>query len=170
MFVKRAAKHTLAENFEEAKTIEFQMKGCNEVHISLIKNETQPLPKRGILLTRPLGKQTEQGPEKEGGDLENLQRMIKKLSNEIVDMKRSVGEGNQIQSPYKLFFKSNPPFKAIEPPPPNLNIDLGNVASNSFCTYHQEKHLERDYPHWFHDMNLMANQFLHECSINSRTT
>jgi hypothetical protein len=27
MFVKRDAKHTLAKNFEEAKTIEFQMKG-----------------------------------------------------------------------------------------------------------------------------------------------
>jgi hypothetical protein len=30
MFVKRAAKLTLAETFEEAKMIEFQMKGCKE--------------------------------------------------------------------------------------------------------------------------------------------
>jgi hypothetical protein len=30
MFVKRLAKATLVENFEEAKTIEFQMKGCKE--------------------------------------------------------------------------------------------------------------------------------------------
>jgi hypothetical protein len=30
MFVKRAAKKTLVENFEEAKTIEFQMKGCKK--------------------------------------------------------------------------------------------------------------------------------------------
>jgi hypothetical protein len=30
MFVKRVAKHTSDENFEEAKTIEFQMKGCKE--------------------------------------------------------------------------------------------------------------------------------------------
>jgi hypothetical protein len=37
MFVKRVAKHTLAENFEEDKTIEFQMKGCKEHQISLIK-------------------------------------------------------------------------------------------------------------------------------------
>jgi hypothetical protein len=29
-FVKRAAKTTLAENFEEEKTIEFQMKGFKE--------------------------------------------------------------------------------------------------------------------------------------------
>jgi hypothetical protein len=42
-----------------------------------MKKETQPLPKRGILLTRPPTKQTEPGPDKEGGDLENLERMIK---------------------------------------------------------------------------------------------
>jgi hypothetical protein len=62
MFVKRAAKTTLAENFEEAKTIEFQMKGCKEGQVSLVKKEVQPPPRRGLLLTRPPGKQTEQGP------------------------------------------------------------------------------------------------------------
>jgi hypothetical protein len=42
--------------------------------------------------------------------------MVKKLSNEIIDMKRSVGEGNQGQRPYKPFFKRNLQFKEIEPP------------------------------------------------------
>jgi hypothetical protein len=51
----------------------------------------------------------------------------------------------------------NPPFKDIEPPPANLNIDLGNVAYDSLCTYHQEKNLERDYNQWVNGMNLMAN-------------
>jgi hypothetical protein len=170
MFVKRAAKHTLAENFEEAKMIEFQMKGCKEGQVSLVKKEVQPPPRRGLLLTRPPGKQTEQGPEKGSGDIEDLQRMIKKLSNEIVDMKRSVGEGNQGQRPYKPFFKRNPPFKVIEPPPTNLNIDLGNVASDSFCMYHQEKHSERDCPQWVHTMNLMANQFLDEVSLTEQSS
>jgi hypothetical protein len=58
MFVKRAAKTTLAENFEEAKTIEFQMKGFKEGHVSLVNKEFQPSPKRGLLLTRPPRKQT----------------------------------------------------------------------------------------------------------------
>jgi hypothetical protein len=62
--------------------------------------------------------------------------MINKLSNEIIDMKISAREGNQGQSPYKHFFKRNPPFKAIEPPPANLNIDLGNVVSDSFSSNH----------------------------------
>jgi hypothetical protein len=55
MFVKRVAKRTLAENFEEAKMIEFQMKGCKEGQVSLVKKEAQPPPRRGLLLTRPLG-------------------------------------------------------------------------------------------------------------------
>jgi hypothetical protein len=157
MFVKRVAKQTLDENFEEAKMIEFQMKGCKEGQVLLVKKEVQPPPRRGLLLTRPPGKQTEQAPEKGSGDIEDLQRMVKKFSNEIIDMKRSEREGNQGQRPYKPFFKINPPFKEIEPPPTNLNIDLGNVASDSFCTYHQENHSERDFPQWVHAMNLMAN-------------
>jgi hypothetical protein len=118
MFVKRAAKKTLAENFEEAKTIEFQMKGCKEGQASLAKRETQPPPRRGLLLTRPSGKPTEQTPDKGNGDIEDLQRMVKKLSNEIIDMKRSAGEGNLGQRPYKPFFKRNPRSKQLNLPQP----------------------------------------------------
>jgi hypothetical protein len=92
MILKRDAKHTLAEIFEEAKTIEFQMKVCKEGKVSLVKKEAQPPPRRGILLNRPPGKQTEQGPKKGSGDIEYLQQIIKKLLNEIVDMEISVKE------------------------------------------------------------------------------
>jgi hypothetical protein len=119
-------------------------------------------------LTRPPGKPVEQTPDKGNGDIEYLQCMVKKLSNEIIDMKRNAGEGNQGQRPYKPFFKRNPPFKAIEPPPANLNIDLGNVTSDSFCTYHQENHSKRDFPQWVHAMNLMANRFLDEVSLTEQ--
>jgi hypothetical protein len=50
MFVKRDAKTTLAENFEEVKTIELQMKGCKG-DVSLVKKEVQIPPRRGLLLT-----------------------------------------------------------------------------------------------------------------------
>jgi hypothetical protein len=104
MFVKRDAKPTLAKNFEQAKMIEFQMKGCKESQVSLVKKEAQPPPRRGLMLTRPPGKQIEQGPKKGSGDIEDLQRMVNNLSIEIIDMKRSVGEGKQGQRPYKPFF------------------------------------------------------------------
>jgi hypothetical protein len=56
MFIKRVVKQTLEENFEEAKMIEFQMKGCKEGHTSLARKESYPPPRRGLLLNRPSGK------------------------------------------------------------------------------------------------------------------
>jgi hypothetical protein len=96
--------------------------------------------------------------------------MITKVLNEIVDMKRSVVEGNQVQRPYKPFFKRNPPVKVIEPPPTNLNINLGNVASDLFCTYHREKHSKKYCPQWVHAMNLMANQFLDKVFLTKQSS
>ena len=87
------------------------MKGCKQGQAPLMKRETFPPPRRGLLLARPLGKKIESTPDKGNGDIENLQRMVKKLSNEIIDMKGKVGEGNQDQRPYNPFFKRNPPFK-----------------------------------------------------------
>jgi hypothetical protein len=94
--------------------------------------------------------------------------MVNNLSNEIIDIKRSARDGNQGQRPYKPLFKRNPPFKSIEPPPSNLNIDMGNVASDSFYTYHKHNHPERDCPQWVHAMNLMANRFLDEVSLTKQ--
>jgi hypothetical protein len=111
------------------------MKGCKEGQAPLMKRETQPPPRRGLLLAMPPGKKIDPIPDKGNGDIEYLQRMVKKLSNKIIDMKRNAGEGNLGQRPYKPLFKRNPSFKAIESPPANLNIDLGNVAYDSFCTY-----------------------------------
>jgi hypothetical protein len=95
--------------------------------------------------------------------------MVKKISSEIIDMKRSTGEGNKGHRPNKPFFKMNPPFKEIEPPPTNLNIDLGNVTYDSFCTYYKENNSQRDFPQWVHAMNLMAKWFLDEVSLTQQS-
>jgi hypothetical protein len=51
MFIKRDDKPTLDKNFEEAKIIKFQMKGCKYSQISLSRKETQQPSRRGFLLT-----------------------------------------------------------------------------------------------------------------------
>jgi len=53
IFVKRDAKQTLDENFEEAKMIEFQMKGCKEIEVSLAMKESQPPPREGYFSLDP---------------------------------------------------------------------------------------------------------------------
>jgi hypothetical protein len=45
------------------------MKGCKEGQVSLVKKEVQHLPRRGLMLSRPLEKQIEQVPEKGSGDI-----------------------------------------------------------------------------------------------------
>jgi hypothetical protein len=65
IFFKRDCRHTLTENFKEAKKIEFQRKGCKEGQVSLVKKESQPPPRSGLLLTRPLGKKMNKVPKRE---------------------------------------------------------------------------------------------------------
>jgi hypothetical protein len=78
------------------------MKGCKESQISLGRKETTQ-PKRGLLFSRPQGKKPLESNEKDTTDMESLQRMIKKLSNEIMDMKRNVGEGSSYSNTLQTF-------------------------------------------------------------------
>jgi hypothetical protein len=108
MFVKRVTKPTLAKKFEEEKIIEFQMKCCKDNQISLSKKEMSHIPRRGVMLTIPPRKQVEQQIEKGNVDMESLQRMVKKFSNKIVDMKITAGEGTSNLGPYKSVFRKKP--------------------------------------------------------------
>jgi hypothetical protein len=47
---------------------------------------------------------------------------------------------------------------------------MENVASNSFCTYHEDNRSERDYLQWVHGMNLMANRFLYEVFLTKQSS
>jgi hypothetical protein len=109
------------------------------------------------MLTRPPGKKDEQHIEKDNTYMESLQRMVNKLSNEIINMKINPGEGTSNVGPYKHFFRKNPSFKDLESPPANLNIDFGEVASDSYCKYHQEHHSEKNFPYWVNGTNLLEN-------------
>jgi len=95
------------------------MKGYNEGQITLAQNDIIPL--KGYLI---LSKQPTYDRENNSMDMESMQKMIKKLSNEIVDIKRSIREGTSNKKPYSPFVKIPNPRRAIEPPPANLNLDI----------------------------------------------
>jgi hypothetical protein len=48
--------------------------------------ETKLAGKKPFLLTKP--------PDRESKDIDNVVKMVKKLSNEVVDLKKNVGEGS----------------------------------------------------------------------------
>jgi len=50
-----------------------------------IAEETKNVGKKPLLLTKP--------PKKEPKELENIVKLVKKLSNEVVELNKNVGEG-----------------------------------------------------------------------------
>lgn len=99
-------------------------------------------------------------------DLENVHRVIKKITNEIIDVKRNIGENYSTQIPYQIVFRKLVEKKPLElpPPPPNLNIELDDVGMDNFFTYHQENHSKKKFPQWMNAMNLVEINFFDECT------
>ena len=94
MFVKRAVKLTLVENFEEANKVEDDLdsitKHTSEPEVNTISG------KKPLLLTRP--------KEEHSNELENVVKMVQKLSNKIVDLEKDK-EASSSKKQFKPYFK-----------------------------------------------------------------
>ena len=98
-------------------------------------------------------------------DFKNLHRVIKKIRNKIIYVKRNISESSSNQIPYRNLFRrpvENKPLGSL-PPPTNLNIKLDDVAIDNFFKYHQVNHPEKACPQWINPVNLVASKFLDEC-------
>ena len=94
MFVKRAVKDTLVENYEEAKKAEVDLDKITR-HTS--EPEVKPTTsKNPLLLTRP--------KEEHSNELENVVKMVQKLSNKIVDLEKETGASSS-RNPFKPYYK-----------------------------------------------------------------
>ena len=101
MFVRRAAKLTLAEKFEEAIKVEKDMFAIKtnpgvdtDVASSSCKKTDSPTKN-----TNPEKK------SQDSLDLDSLQRVIKKLSNEIIDLKKGTSENTPPKEPPRQPFR-----------------------------------------------------------------
>jgi hypothetical protein len=106
IWVKRSKKNTLLESFEEARQIEkdiLRLKG----NLNSEAETTSSSKKKIEILTRP----PQAKNQLETLDLESLQKAFQKLSNQVVDLKRSAKEESSSKGSFK------PPFK--KPFPPN---------------------------------------------------
>jgi hypothetical protein len=99
IWVKRSKKATLLEAFEEASQIEKDILSLKDS--SSNETETSSSYKKKIeILPRP----TQSKTQPENSDLENLTKVVQKLSNQVIDLKRSAEEASSSKGPYK------PPF------------------------------------------------------------
>ena len=77
MFVKQSIKPSLLETYEEAKNVEEELKRINKQSID---SDTNFFNKKPVLLTKP--------KQERSNELENVVKMVQKLSNKIVDLEK----------------------------------------------------------------------------------
>lgn len=123
MFVKRSKLENLEETFEEAILVEKEMMSLKP-HLMNESDGTSSSRKKSENSNR----NNNEKKETDNFDLENLQRVIKKLSNDMIDLKKNNTETNQnrgyFRPPFKRNFQNRPPT----PPPEGLNIEeVANV-------------------------------------------
>ena len=105
IWVKRSMKSTLMEAFEEASQIEKDILILKD-NLNSEAETTSSSKKKIEILTRP--PQVKGQPETL--DLESLQKDFQKLSNQFIDLKRSVEEASSSKGSFK------PPFRKPFPP------------------------------------------------------
>jgi ribonuclease HI len=118
IWVKISKKATLLEAFEEATKIEKDILSLKDS--SSNEFETVSSSKKKIeILPRP----TQNKTQPENSDLENLTKVVQKLSNQVIDLKRSTEEASSSKGPYKPPFRNPFPTNQPNPNPEGLNLE-----------------------------------------------
>jgi hypothetical protein len=120
IWVKRSKKATLVEAFEEATQIEKDILGLKDSSSNETENTTSSKKKIEIL---PRSTQNKAQPE--NSELENLTKVVQKLSNQVIDIKRSTEEASSSKGPYKPPFRK--PFQANRPNPNPEGMNLESL-------------------------------------------
>ena len=117
IWVKRSKKSMLLEAFEEANQIEKDILSLKDFTSN--ETETSSSSKKKIeILPRP----TQSKTQPENSNLENLTKVVQKLSNQVIDLKRMTEEASSRKGPYKpLFWK---PFPTNRPNPTTEGLNL----------------------------------------------
>ena len=125
MFVRQRAKLTLAENFEEAIKVEKDM--------SAIKANPGMDTDAASSSHKKTGSPTKNtNPDKKGQDsldLDSLQSVIKKLSNEIIDLNKGSSENTPPKEPPRQPFRRPFPNTAPRQTPPSEANSVDEINS-----------------------------------------
>jgi hypothetical protein len=99
--------------------------------------EIESIGKNPFLPTKP--------PEKEPKDLDNVVKLVKNFLNEVVDLKKNVGEGPSKPIPFRPFFRRNenlPKSQEIQ----KLILNMDNLGMDKYFSYHQQNRSEKTCP------------------------
>jgi hypothetical protein len=108
----------LLEAFEEASQIEKDILSLKDTASN--KTKTSSSSKKKIeILPRP----TQSKKQPESFDLENLDKVVQKLSNQVTDLKRTTKEDSSSKGPYKPPFRKHFPTNRPNPTTEGLNLE-----------------------------------------------
>jgi hypothetical protein len=118
--VKQSKKSTFLEAFEEAIQIKKDILSLKES--SSNETETSSVSKMKIeILSRP----TQSKTQSKNSNLENLTKLVQKMSNQVIDLKRSTEEASSSKGPYKPPFQK--PFPTNRPSPTFEGLNLESL-------------------------------------------
>jgi hypothetical protein len=120
IWVRRSKKATLVEAFEEATQIEKDILSLKDS--SSNETENTPSSKKKIEIL-PMPIQNKAQPE--NSKLENLTKVVQKLSNQVIDIKRSTEEASSSKGPYRPPFRN--PFQTNRPNPNPEGMNLESL-------------------------------------------
>jgi ribonuclease HI len=120
IWVKRSKKATLVEAFEEATQIEKDILSLKDSSTNETEN-TSASKKKIEILPRP----TQNKTQPENSELENLTKVVQKLSNQVIDIKRSTEEASSSKGPYRPPFRK--PFQTNRPNPNPEGMNLESL-------------------------------------------
>ena len=118
MFVKAREKRTLAKKFLEAIKVE---KDFSSISSHQGNEDNKPsLSEMSIKKNIGIPRSDAQKKEKDPTDMESMQRFIKNLTNDIINLKKNKGEGKK---PFKRFMKKRIDSTPQIPPISGINIE-----------------------------------------------
>ena len=88
--------------------------------------------------------------DKEPTDMASMQRALKQITNELIDLKKSKGEGKK---PFKPFIKKGTYSAPQIPPTSGINIE--DYAMDNFCHTYHVNHSERTCPEFINSFTAM---------------
>ena len=138
MFVKAQEKRTLAENFIEAMKVE---KDIASIYSSQGNEENKPYSSKKNTKKKGIIRMDTEKKDKEPTDMGSMHRVIKQLTSEVTDLKKSKGERKKPFNPFmKKRSDSSPPI------PPTSIINIKDYATDNFCHTHHVNYYERTCP------------------------
>lgn len=98
--------------------------------------------------------------EKDPFNIENLNKSLYLLTNEVSELKRNSSEASTNNNYFKLYFKKNINQSTKFEQGSNVVFNVENLGMDNYYTFHQETNSKKTCPQWKHNMNVVVSNVI----------